>query len=65
MKVMVKREFRDRKCGLVLRRIGEKFGATKERAEELEKLGFVSRIMDPDDKEVIKEQEGGDPDISH
>ena len=38
MKVIVKKEFRDRKCGLVLRRIGEKFGATKERAEELEKL---------------------------
>lgn len=65
MLVSVKREFRDREHDLELRKVGEELEVSKERAEELENLGFVSVIRKPVNKEPPEEQKGGDPDISH
>ena len=61
VKVKVTREFRDKEHNLKLRKVGEELEVSKERADELRNLGFVSVIRNP----VNKEQEGGDPDISH
>ena len=65
MLVSVKREFRDREHDLKLRKVGEELEVSKERAEKLENLGFVSVIRKPVNKEPPEEQEGGDPNISH
>lgn len=51
MFVSVKKEFRDREHDLKLRKVGEELEVSKERAEELESLGFVSRIRKPINKE--------------
>ncbi len=54
MLVSVKREFRDKEHSLKLRKAGEKLEVSKERAAELERLGFVSRIRKPVSKEPPK-----------
>ena len=65
MKVKVTREFRDKEHNLKLRKVGEELEVSKERADELRNLGFVSVIRNPVNKEPPKEQEGCDSDISH
>ena len=56
MKVKVTREFRDKEHNLKLRKVGEELEVSKERADELRNLGFVSVIRNPVNKEPPKEQ---------
>lgn len=50
MKVKVLQNFRDRENGLKLRKAGEQFEASKERAEKLAGLDFAEIIPDKAEK---------------
>lgn len=47
MMVKTIREFRDRENNLKLRKDGEEFEVSKERAVKLESLGLVTRVRKP------------------
>lgn len=64
MKVKVIADFRDREHNLKLRKEGEVFEVSKERAAKLEGLELVTAIMETDKEEPPEAKEGGDPDIS-
>ena len=54
MIVKVTRTFRDREADLVTREAGSTYKTSKERAEQLQALGFVEIVPE-------KHQKGGDP----
>ena len=54
MLVKVTRTFRDREADLVPREVGSTYKTSKERAEQLQALGFVEIVPE-------KHQKGGDP----
>ena len=54
MLVKVTRTFRDREADLVTREVGSTYKTSKERAEQLQVLGFVEIVPE-------KHQKGGDP----
>jgi len=59
VKVRAMRDFRDRECGLQLRKAGEEYEVRESRAKKLEEMGFVQILQEeapPDPAPSVKKK---------